>query len=149
MHARYFSAHLGRCHSVDPVGAAPSWPQSWNRYSYVLGNPMKYVDPEGLWPFFPIGDIPYIDEIEVIGELIPLPTRPFNPFTGVQGLSDLLSGRSLLTSLSSQGARRSSTEGRRLRSNSGDTPGIIGFGCDDLISPAAALGSLCRIRWTK
>lgn len=48
MHARYFSAEVGRFHSVDPVGAAPSWPQSWNRYGYVLGNPVKYIDPDGM-----------------------------------------------------------------------------------------------------
>jgi len=49
MHARYFSPHLGRFMSVDP--SAQSWdpkrPQSWNRYAYVRGNPLKYVDPDG------------------------------------------------------------------------------------------------------
>jgi hypothetical protein len=24
-------------------------PQSWNRYNYVLNNPLKYLDPNGLW----------------------------------------------------------------------------------------------------
>jgi len=49
MHARYFSAHLGRFMSVDP--SAQSWepkqPQSWNRYAYSLGNPIKFIDPDG------------------------------------------------------------------------------------------------------
>lgn len=53
MHARYFSAEVGSFHSVDPVGGAPGWPQSWNRYCYVLANPMKYTDPYGLfWEVF-------------------------------------------------------------------------------------------------
>ena len=48
MHARYFSAHLGRFMSVDPAKSAQrNWPQSWNRYSYTFGNPLKYVDPDG------------------------------------------------------------------------------------------------------
>ena len=48
MHARYYSPHLGRFTSVDPAVADPSDPRSWNRYSYALGNPIKYVDPTGL-----------------------------------------------------------------------------------------------------
>jgi hypothetical protein len=39
----------GRFLSVDPAGesAKPARPQSWNRYSYGLNNPVKYVDPDG------------------------------------------------------------------------------------------------------
>ncbi|MGD2114648.1 MAG: RHS repeat-associated core domain-containing protein [Acidobacteriota bacterium] len=49
MHARYYSAHLGRFVSVDPSGASRDLrrPQSWNRYAYALGNPLRYVDPDG------------------------------------------------------------------------------------------------------
>lgn len=45
MHARYFSAHLGRFLSPNPLGGDEFSPQSWNRYGYVVGNPLKYVDP--------------------------------------------------------------------------------------------------------
>jgi len=49
MHARYFSPHLGRFMSVDPSQESfdPKKPQSWNRYAYVRGNPLQYVDPDG------------------------------------------------------------------------------------------------------
>lgn len=50
MHARYYSPVLGRFLSVDPVlnqKRALTTPQSWNRYSYVENNPMKFVDPTG------------------------------------------------------------------------------------------------------
>jgi uncharacterized protein RhaS with RHS repeats len=42
----------GRFLSVDPAGesAKPARPQSWNRYSYGLNNPVKYVDPDGQAP---------------------------------------------------------------------------------------------------
>ena len=50
MHARYFSPGLARFLSVDPVGGEVSSSQSWNRYSYVLNNPLALVDPFGeLW----------------------------------------------------------------------------------------------------
>ena len=47
MHARYYSPHLGRFLSVDPVGGEIGSSQSWNRYSYVRNNPMNMVDPTG------------------------------------------------------------------------------------------------------
>jgi RHS repeat-associated protein len=48
--ARYNSSNLGRFMSPDPdnAGASLDAPQSWNAYSYVLNNPLKYVDPYGL-----------------------------------------------------------------------------------------------------
>ena len=49
MHARYYSANLGRFLSVDPTweSADVKRPQSWNRYSYVLSNPVNATDPDG------------------------------------------------------------------------------------------------------
>ena len=41
----------GRWPSPDPSGVAsvdPSNPQSWNRYAYVLNNPLTNIDPNGL-----------------------------------------------------------------------------------------------------
>lgn len=70
MHARYFSAHLGTFHSVDTVGGASDLPQSWNRYAYVLGNPLQYVDPFGLQ------SAAFGDEITVTGQLLPLGSIP-------------------------------------------------------------------------
>lgn len=54
--ARYFSKDLGRFNSVDPsLGSGkPDDPQSWNRYTYALNNPLRYIDPDGLDPFTPV-----------------------------------------------------------------------------------------------
>jgi RHS repeat-associated protein len=41
----------GRWPSPDPAGTAavdPTTPQSWNRYAYVMNNPLGYIDPLGL-----------------------------------------------------------------------------------------------------
>lgn len=49
--ARYMSGAQGRFTSPDPAGllaAKPGNPQSWNLYSYVMNNPLVYVDPNGL-----------------------------------------------------------------------------------------------------
>jgi RHS repeat-associated protein len=45
--ARYYSSAQGRFTSVDPADGEKSVPQSWNRYAYVLNNPLKYTDPDG------------------------------------------------------------------------------------------------------
>jgi len=48
--ARYFSGAQGRFISPDPLMASAhaSNPQTWNRYSYALNNPLRFVDPDGL-----------------------------------------------------------------------------------------------------
>jgi RHS repeat-associated protein len=45
--ARYYISRLARFSSPDPIGGNPSNPQSWNRYSYVLNDPINLNDPEG------------------------------------------------------------------------------------------------------
>ncbi len=45
--ARYYDPGLGRFVSADPVVPEPGNPQAWNRYSYGLNNPLRYVDPTG------------------------------------------------------------------------------------------------------
>ncbi|HEY0141993.1 MAG TPA: NucA/NucB deoxyribonuclease domain-containing protein, partial [Thermoanaerobaculia bacterium] len=52
MHARYYDGAGGRFLSVDPTweSADLTKPQSWNRYSYVLNDPVNMVDPDGkMW----------------------------------------------------------------------------------------------------
>jgi RHS repeat-associated protein len=45
--ARYYDAEIGRFISADTIVPDPANPQSLNRYSYCLNNPLKYVDPSG------------------------------------------------------------------------------------------------------
>jgi RHS repeat-associated protein len=48
--ARYYDDRSARFTSSDPVTdavRAVSNPQRWNRYTYVLNNPLRYVDPDG------------------------------------------------------------------------------------------------------
>ncbi|MFO0508674.1 MAG: RHS repeat-associated core domain-containing protein, partial [bacterium] len=47
--ARYYSAPVGRFTSPDAplLDQSPSDPQSWNLFSYVRNNPLKFTDPTG------------------------------------------------------------------------------------------------------
>jgi RHS repeat-associated protein len=45
--ARYFSPYLNRFISADTLVPDAGDPQSWNRFSYGLNNPVKYTDPTG------------------------------------------------------------------------------------------------------
>jgi RHS repeat-associated protein len=47
--ARYYSSVQGRFLSTDRVRGGTRNPQSWNLYVYVTNNPLRYVDPFGLW----------------------------------------------------------------------------------------------------
>jgi len=53
--ARYQSPVQGRFTSVDPLGMSASVlnPQSFNRYSYVLNNPVNMTDPSGMMGMMP------------------------------------------------------------------------------------------------
>jgi RHS repeat-associated protein len=48
--ARYYASMQGRFTSVDALlsSGVPGEPQSWNRYSYTINNPLKFIDPSGL-----------------------------------------------------------------------------------------------------
>jgi RHS repeat-associated protein len=52
--ARYLSSAQGRFTSPDPfqASAKPTDPQTWNRYAYVRGAPLVFVDVNGEWPFY-------------------------------------------------------------------------------------------------
>jgi RHS repeat-associated protein len=45
--ARYYDPVIGRFISPDTIVPHPFNPQSFNRYSYCLNNPLKYTDPSG------------------------------------------------------------------------------------------------------
>lgn len=47
-HARTHDYNFGRFLSPDTGRSKPLVPQSWNRYSYALSNPLKLIDPDGL-----------------------------------------------------------------------------------------------------
>ncbi|MFK5854922.1 MAG: RHS repeat-associated core domain-containing protein [Bacteroidota bacterium] len=59
MNGRVYDPILGRFLSPDNYVQAPYHTQSFNRYSYVLNNPLKYTDPSGeiIWAPIIIGAV--------------------------------------------------------------------------------------------
>ncbi len=57
--ARYHGSAIGRFTSSDPIGGFTEVPQSLNKYSYGLNNPLRYTDQDGLMavPVIPLGGI--------------------------------------------------------------------------------------------
>jgi RHS repeat-associated protein len=78
MHARFYGPMTGRFLSVDPIGANPWLAQSWNRYAYVLGNPVNYIDPYGLDEQGP-GDVYQADPQGSFGETIKVVGKHYRP----------------------------------------------------------------------
>jgi hypothetical protein len=51
--ARYFGSVQGRFTSSDPLLSSGKIqdPRTWNRYTYSLNNPLRFIDPTGLYAF--------------------------------------------------------------------------------------------------
>jgi RHS repeat-associated protein len=45
--ARFYSPYINHFTQPDTIIPNPSSPQSWDRYSYVTNNPLRYIDPSG------------------------------------------------------------------------------------------------------
>jgi RHS repeat-associated protein len=49
MGVRWYDPYINRFLSPDSIIPQPANPQSLNRFSYALGNPLRYRDPTGHW----------------------------------------------------------------------------------------------------
>nr|MBP7610587.1 RHS repeat-associated core domain-containing protein [Steroidobacteraceae bacterium] len=47
MNGRVYDPSLGRMLSPDPITQSPENAQDYNRYAYVMNNPLRFVDPSG------------------------------------------------------------------------------------------------------
>jgi hypothetical protein len=80
------SPYINHFIQPDTIIPNPADPQSWNRYSYGLNNPVRYTDPSGHSPI----DGPCGYQGQDCGSPIPtsrspLPTPPNNPPNGGEG----------------------------------------------------------------
>jgi RHS repeat-associated protein len=56
MNGRLYDPVIGRFFSPDNFVQMPEFTQAYNRYSYCLNNPLKYIDPTG-WRYHDVDDI--------------------------------------------------------------------------------------------
>jgi RHS repeat-associated protein len=70
--ARWFDPLIGRFLAADSIVPNPGDSQALNRYMYVAGNPMKYVDPSGHGWVIPPAFQPILHILEDYGYLNPM-----------------------------------------------------------------------------
>ncbi|MBA3532769.1 MAG: RHS repeat-associated core domain-containing protein [Ardenticatenales bacterium] len=68
--ARYYDPTLGKFLQADTIVPEPGNPQSFNRYSYVLNNPLRYTDPTGHFTEDAIKEYLYSTYLEAEAERI-------------------------------------------------------------------------------
>jgi RHS repeat-associated protein len=67
--ARYYDPLTNRFLTLDPWAGELSNPQSLNKYAYVLNNPLKFIDPTGMYNM-PTGEVEEGDTLgSITGEL--------------------------------------------------------------------------------
>ena len=125
MNGRIYDSELGRFLQADPIIQAPANAQSWNAYSYVFNNPLKYTDPTGqfawmaalmqtmstvtavIGPTLTAGQI--VGAVAVVGATAFIATQGLG---GMQGLGGAYAGgTSASTSNGSQGSNSSGAAG--------------------------------------
>jgi RHS repeat-associated protein len=72
MKGRLFDPMVGRFISADPFVSNPLSALGWDRYAYVEGNPLTFVDPNGFQSAYP-------RETGQTGPIAITPTGPVNP----------------------------------------------------------------------
>ncbi len=73
MNARLYDPAVGRFLSPDPLIKAPDNTQNYNRYSYCLNNPLRYVDSNGM--------MHYDEELGYVFDKVVIYAFPaYNPF---------------------------------------------------------------------
>lgn len=76
MNGRVYDPILGRFYSPDPYVQAPRYPNNYNRYSYVLNNPLRFTDPSGYYNKPSPGERERINERGITSNGFWNPTRP-------------------------------------------------------------------------
>jgi len=81
MNGRIYDSDLGRFLSPDPYVQVPEYSQNFNRYSYVLNNPLSYTDPSGNIIYELIAK----ESPEAAGVINSVIAAVLTPYIGVEG----------------------------------------------------------------
>ncbi len=75
--ARFFDPQLGRFVSPDTIIPRIGGALAWDRYLFVLGNPLSYTDPSGHFPWLLVGVLVFI-AVNLTGDSARPPNYPIN-----------------------------------------------------------------------
>ncbi len=127
MNGRLYDPVLGRMLSPDPFVQAPGNSQNYNRYSYVLNNPLKFTDPSGeSWKKF----------WKNLGEIAIGFTFPVGSYTAIGGFIEALNNGAINPHLSKESRKSAWTkadltmEGTKFNNSSDITQGLFAADTD-------------------
>ena len=130
--ARYYGSTIGRFTTVDPFldqREALVDPQRWNRYSYGLNNPFRYVDPDGRNPII------FQRAMEIGQRIWNSPAgQQARQFVATQSANAWMAGMRLINSPAAQEAVQAGAEIVSGADLPGGIPGNLPFKSGDIIT---------------